>query len=128
MGSRTTTDGTTALHTHSPRYGHERRQRRITATSNRGGNSVEPRPRSRSGSDVVGVDDDSTRSHIIEVRDGQRAMGRARGRLVQTSLIFQALLALALILSVLAMVQHRVATDSGSPDADPPSVLIQVRE
>ena len=55
-------------------------------------------------------------------------MGRARGRLLQTSLIFQALLALAMVLSIVAIVQYRSAPAGGSPDAEPPAVLVQLSE
>ncbi len=73
-------------------------------------------------------DDESTLSRIIEVRNGQRTVGRAHGRLLQTSLIFQALLVLATVLAIVAIVQYRAAGATGSPDAQPPSVLVQVGE
>lgn len=77
------------------------------------------------GDDVLDSDRRAALARVIDVRNGQRALGQARTRLLQTSMIFQALLALALALSVFAIVDGVEPTPAGSPDAEPPSVLVQ---
>lgn len=125
MGSLITSDGTPSPDT-LPSHRPDRRRRlepieQPSATMEHG---------SAAGPDTgrIEADDDSTLSRIIEVRNGHRAMGRARDRLMQTSLIFQALLVMALALSIVAIMQFRSAPAGGSPDADPPSVLVQVSD
>lgn len=124
MGSPITTDITTSLDALPP---HQRDRRRRLVPIERVA-PVEHGPGAGPDAGPIPGDGDSALSRIIEVRNGHRAMGRARDRLMQTSLIFQALLVLALVLSVVAIVQYRSAPASGSPDAEPPSVLVQLSE
>jgi hypothetical protein len=136
MGSPITTDSATSLDT---LLVHHRDRRRRLATIERSSvvdhdgtagrnTTAEHDPSTGHDAGSIPGDDDSTLSRIIEVRNGHRTVGRARGRLLQTSLIFQALLVLATILGIVAILQYRAAAADGSPDAQPPSVLVQVSD
>ncbi len=136
MGSPITTDSATSLDT---LLVHHRDRRRRLATIERSttadhdgtaerNTTAEHDPSTGHDAGSIPGDDHSTLSRIIEVRNGHRTVGRARGRLLQTSLIFQALLVLATILGIVAILQYRAAAADGSPDAQPPSVLVQVSE
>ena len=124
MASSITTDTTTSLDTVPSR----RRDRRRRLVPIEHVAPVEHGPGADPGAGPITSDDDSALSRVIEVRNGHRAMGRARDRLMQTSLIFQALLVLALVLTIVVIVQHRSAPAGGSPDSEPPAVLVQLSE
>ncbi len=148
MGSPIKTDSATSLDTllvhhrdrrrrlatieRSPTADHDGTAERHSTTEHDGtverDGTAERDPSAGHDAGSVPGDDESTLSRIIEVRNGHRTVGRAHGRLLQTSLIFQALLVLATILGIVAIMQYRAAGATGSPDAQPPSVLVQVGE